>query len=141
MFTIEYLNWALRKHGYNPALIYGAISNEVREANEHAFQTIPECNIILGNYQTMGTGINLTASSTIVEYELPWTAADEEQAQDRCHRIGQFNPVNIIRLVTRGTYDVVNEEIVDGKYELSETITESGRKREQAIVNKILTMV
>lgn len=141
VFTIEYLNWALRKHGYNPALIYGAISNEVREANEHAFQTIPECNIILGNYQTMGTGINLTASSTIVEYELPWTAADEEQAQDRCHRIGQFNPVNIIRLVTRGTYDVVNEEIVDGKYELSETITESGRKREQAIVNKILTMV
>ena len=141
VFTIEYLNWALRKHGYNPALIYGAISNEVREANEHAFQTIPECNIILGNYQTMGTGINLTASSTIVEYELPWTAADEEQAQDRCHRIGQFNPVNIIRLVTRGTYDVVNEEIVDGKYELSETITESGRKREQDIVNKILTMV
>lgn len=141
VFTIEYLNWALRKHGYNPALIYGAISNEVREANEHAFQTIPECNIILGNYQTMGTGINLTASSTIVEYELPWTAADEEQAQDRCHRIGQFNPVNIIRLVTRGTYDVVNEEIVDGKYELSETITESGRRREQAIVNKILTMV
>lgn len=141
VFTIEYLNWALRKHGYNPALIYGAISNEVREANEHAFQTIPECNIILGNYQTMGTGINLTASSTIVEYELPWTAADEEQAQDRCHRIGQFNPVNVIRLVTRGTYDVVNEEIVDGKYELSETITESGRKREQAIVNKILTTV
>lgn len=141
VFTIEYLNWALRKHGYNPALIYGAISNEIRDANEHAFQTIPECNIILGNYQTMGTGINLTASSTIVEYELPWTAADEEQAQDRCHRIGQFNPVNIIRLVTRGTYDVVNEEIVDGKYELSETITESSKKVQQAIVNRILNMV
>lgn len=141
VFTIEYLNWALRKHGYNPALIYGAISNEVREANANAFQTIPECNIILGNYQTMGTGINLTASSTIVEYELPWTAADEEQAQDRCHRIGQFNPVNIIRLVTRGTYDVVNEEIVDGKYELSETITESSKKVQQAIVNKVLNMV
>lgn len=141
VFTIEYLNWALRKHGYNPALIYGAIDTEVREANVHAFQTVPECNIILGNYQTMGTGINLTASSTIVEYELPWTAADEEQAQDRCHRIGQFNPVNVIRLVTRGTYDIVNEEIVDGKYELSETITESSKKVQQAIVNKVLNMV
>lgn len=141
VFTIEYLNWALHKHGYNPALIYGAISNEIRDANENAFQTIPECNIILGNYQTMGTGINLTASSTIVEYELPWTAADEEQAQDRCHRIGQFNPVNVIRLVTRSTYDVVNEEIVDGKYELSETITESSKKVQQAIVNRVLNMV
>lgn len=141
VFTIEYLNWALHKHGYNPALIYGAVNNEVREANVHAFQNVPECNIILGNYQTMGTGINLTASSTIVEYELPWTAADEEQAQDRCHRIGQFNPVNIIRLVTRNTYDEVNEGIVDGKYELSETITEAGRKTEQALVTKILNMV
>lgn len=141
VFTIEYLNWALHKHGYNPALIYGAVNNEVREANVHAFQNVPECNIILGNYQTMGTGINLTASSTIVEYELPWTAADEEQAQDRCHRIGQFNPVNIIRLVTRNTYDEINEGIVDGKYELSETITEAGRKTEQALVTKILNMV
>lgn len=140
VFTLEYLNWALRKHKYNPALIYGAISNEVREANAEAFRTIPECNIILGNYQTMGTGINLTSSSTIIEYELPWTAADEEQAQDRCHRIGQFHPVNAIRLVTRNTYDAVNEKIIDDKYELSETITESDRKKEQAIVSEILNM-
>lgn len=138
VFTIDYLDWALRKHGYNPALIYGAISNEIRNSNEQAFQTIPECNIILGNYQTMGTGLNLTAGSTIVEYELPWTAADEEQAQDRCHRIGQFNPVNVIRLVTRNTYDEINEGIVDGKYQLSETITESGRRHEQELVKKIL---
>ena len=141
VFTIEYLNWALHKHGYNPALIYGAIDNEVRDANVRAFQTIPECNIILGNYQTMGTGINLTASSTIVEYELPWTAADEEQAQDRCHRIGQHHPVNIIRLVTNRTYDSVNEEIVDGKGALAQDIIGADRTYQQQIATKILNMV
>lgn len=141
VFTIEYLNWALRKHKYNPALVYGAISNEVREANVKAFQTIPECNIILGNYQTMGTGINLTASSTIVEYELPWTAADEEQAQDRCHRIGQFNPVNIIRLVTNNTYDAINEQIVDDKERLAESIIGNVKQNEKKIASMILDMV
>lgn len=140
VFTLEYLNWALRKHGYNPALIYGAISQEVREGNVEAFQTIPECNIILGNYQTMGTGLNLTASSTIVEYELPWTAADETQAQDRCHRIGQHHPVNVIRLVTNQTVDEVNEEIVDNKAELSESIINADISLQQRIVSKILNM-
>lgn len=140
VFTLEYLNWALRKHGYNPALIYGDISQEVREGNVAAFQTIPECNVILGNYQTMGTGLNLTASSTIVEYELPWTAADETQAQDRCHRIGQHHPVNVIRLVTNQTVDEVNEEIVDNKAELSESIINADKSFQQRVVSKILNM-
>lgn len=141
VFTIEYLNWALHKHGYNPAVIYGAINQEIREANVHAFQTIPECNIILGNYQTMGTGINLTASSTIVEYELPWTAADEEQAQDRCHRIGQHHPVNIIRLVTNRTYDEINEEIIDNKEHLAASIIEIDKNAQQRIAQKILNLL
>lgn len=141
VFTIEYLDWVLRKHKYNPALIYGAICNEVRESNVRAFQTIPECNIILGNYQTMGTGINLTASSTIIEYELPWTAADEEQAQDRCHRIGQFNPVNVIRLVTNNSYDAVNAEIVDSKQILSETVLSSDKSQAKRIAEKILNLL
>lgn len=141
VFTLEYLDWVLRKHKYNPALIYGAIDNYVREANVQAFQTIPECNIILGNYQTLGTGFNLTASSTIVEYELPWTAADETQAQDRCHRIGQHHPVNVIRLVTNHTYDAVNEEIVDSKETLAASIIETDRTYQQQLVSRILNMV
>ena len=58
----------------------------------------------------------------MIEYELPWTAVDETQAQDRCHRIGQFHPVSVIRLVTNHTTDEMNERIVDGKAELSENI-------------------
>ena len=141
VFTIEYLDWALRKHKYNPALVYGAITPEVRSANVDAFQNIPECNIILGNYQTLGTGFNLTAGSTIVEYELPWTAADEEQAQDRCHRIGQFNPVNIIRLITKDTCDEVNEQIIDDKEELAANFISTSKQDEKKIASMILNMM
>lgn len=140
VFTLEYLNWALRKHGYNPALVYGAISPEIRDQNVQAFNTIPECNIILGNYQTLGTGFNLTASSTIVEYELPWTAADETQAQDRCHRIGQHHPVNVIRLITDETVDAAGLELVSGKYELSEAILEQDIARQRKLVELVMNM-
>jgi SWI/SNF-related matrix-associated actin-dependent regulator 1 of chromatin subfamily A len=141
VFTLEYLNWVLRKHKYNPALVYGAIDTQVREANVQAFQNIPECNIILGNYQTLGTGFNLTASSTIVEYELPWTSADEIQAQDRCHRIGQHHPVNIIRLVTNHSYDIINEEIVDNKEMLADSIINADLNYQQQLANRILNMI
>lgn len=141
VFTLEYLNWALRRHKYNPALVYGAVDTMVREQNVQAFQTINDCNIILGNYQTLGTGFNLTASSTIVEYELPWTAADETQAQDRCHRIGQHHPVNVIRLVTNHSYDEVNEEIVDSKELLAESIINAEQNYQQRVAQKILDMV
>lgn len=140
VFTLEYLNWALRQHKFNPALVYGAISPEVREQNVQAFQTIPECNIILGNYQTLGTGFNLTASSLIIEYELPWTAADEIQAQDRCHRIGQHHPVNVIRLVTSESVDSANEELVDGKYQLSDAVLEADINLQRKLVTDILAM-
>lgn len=140
VFTLEYLDWVLRKHKYNPALVYGNIDPLVRESNVQAFQTIPECNIILGNYQTLGTGFNLTASSTIIEYELPWTAADETQAQDRCHRIGQHHPVNVIRLVTNRSYDAVNEELVDSKELLADSIINAERTYQQRLAQKILNM-
>ena len=84
----------------------------------------------------MGTGITLTASSHIIEYELPWTAADEDQAQDRCHRIGQYNPVNVIRLITNNSIDEVNEQIVDGKAVLSENIL--SKSSQNKLVNMIL---
>lgn len=136
VFTLQYLNTILRRHGYVPALMYGDLSQETREVNKKAFQENPDCKIIIGNYATMGTGITLTASSHIIEYELPWTAADEDQAQDRCHRIGQYNPVNVIRLITNNSIDEVNEQIVDGKAVLSENIL--SKSSQNKLVNMIL---
>ncbi len=136
IFTLKYLDTMLRRHGYNPALIYGDLDAEVRDQNVRAFQENDKCNIILGNYQTMGTGLTLTASSHIIEYELPWTAADEEQAQDRCHRIGQYNPVNVTRLITNNTIDEVNERIIDGKAVLSADIMSKASQKQ--LVNMIL---
>lgn len=136
VFTLEYLNMMFHKHGINPALIYGEMSLEARNINEQAFQTNPECKVIIGNYQTMGTGIELTAASLVIEYELPWTYADERQGQDRCHRIGQNKNITCVRLVCKDTVDERVVEVVDMKESLDNQV--NNRQALKEIVEKTL---
>lgn len=139
VFTLKYLNMLLQKQGIMPALIYGEMGLEERNQNEQAFQHNPDCRVIIGNYQTMGTGIELTAASVAVEYEQPWTAADEEQAQDRCHRIGQTKNLTCIRLLSLDTVDERVNDIVEMKADLANAV--DGRARLAAIVEKTLNTV
>ena len=79
----------------------------------------------------MGTGITLTAASTAIFIDLPWTDANFCQACDRIYRIGTSKPVTIYSLVNVDTIDERVVEIVQDKsaisgYVLDGTITESG---------------
>lgn len=136
VFTLEYLNTMFHRHGIVPALIYGNESLEIRNINEQAFQTNPDCKVIIGNYQTMGTGIELTAASLVIEYELPWTYTDEKQGQDRCHRIGQNKNITCVRLVCKDTVDERVVEVVDMKKSLDGQI--NNREQMKQIVEKTL---
>lgn len=64
-----------------------------------------------------GLGINLTAADTVILHDLDFNPTNDEQACDRCHRIGQTRPVSIYKLVSA---DTVDHEI----YKLGETKTQ-----------------
>ncbi len=57
-----------------------------------------------------GTGLNLTGADTVIFYDHDWNPANDNQAQDRAHRIGQTKPVTVYRLVSRGT---IEEKILE----------------------------
>ena len=57
-----------------------------------------------------GTGINLTGADTVIFYDHDWNPANDNQAQDRAHRIGQTKPVTVYKLVSKGT---IEERIIE----------------------------
>lgn len=61
--------------------------------------------VFAGTIQAGGEGITLTASSTVVFLDRTWNPSKNKQAEDRCHRIGQKNAVEVIDIVAKDTVD------------------------------------
>lgn len=82
----------------------GETSSEDRSSAIAEFQNDPENKIFafLLSSKAGGVGINLCAADTVIFYDNDWNPKMDEQAQDRCHRIGQIRPVVVYRLVTEG---------------------------------------
>ncbi len=78
---------------FGSRLITGDVKMSDRDAAVQAFQTDPKCRVIIGTIGAMGTGVTLTASSTVIMAELDWRPGILAQAEDRAHRIGQLESV------------------------------------------------
>jgi SWI/SNF-related matrix-associated actin-dependent regulator 1 of chromatin subfamily A len=79
------------------------------------FQNDDKYKLFLGNIQAAGVGLTLTAADSCLFAELAWTPGDHTQAEDRIHRIGQKNSVNIYYMISTGTIEEDIMEVIDQK--------------------------
>ena len=70
------------------------------------FQSDPDCFCFLLSTKAGGLGINLTAADTVVIYDSDWNPHADNQAMDRCHRIGQTTGVNVLRFICENTVEI-----------------------------------
>ncbi len=101
--------------GIRYASIRGDQTPKVRDKNIAAFQNDPEVSIVVCSLMAAGVGINLQVASNLVLAELSWTYAEQTQAIDRIHRIGQAEPVTAWRIVAAHTIDSKIAELIDAK--------------------------
>ena len=98
----------LRKTYWDNAVVeyHGGIKDADRSDAIEQFQDIVSSSrFFVGNPQTGGMGITLTASSTVIYYSNTYNLEDRIQSEDRAHRIGQTNKVTYVDLICRKTVD------------------------------------
>ena len=101
--------------GIRYASIRGDQTPKVREKNIAAFVTDPDVSIVVCSLMAAGVGLNLQVASNLVLAELSWTDAEQTQAIDRIHRIGQSEPVTAWRIIAAQTIDSKIAKLIDSK--------------------------
>lgn len=99
--------------------IRGDQTAAARQSAIDAFQHDPEVQVVVCSLMAAGVGLNLQVASDVVLAELSWTAAEQTQAIDRVHRIGQEEPVTAWRIVAAQTIDARIAELIDAKQGLA----------------------
>ena len=94
----------------------GAVAFRIaRQQAIDEFNNDPTVGIAVCSLTAAGVGVNMQASSNVVLAELSWTAAEQTQAIDRVHRIGQSDPVTAWRIIAAQTIDTRIAELIDSK--------------------------
>ncbi|GAA4779215.1 DEAD/DEAH box helicase [Microbacterium gilvum] len=105
--------------GIKAVSVRGEQSGAVRQAAIDAFNNDPEVGIAVCSLTAAGVGVNMQVASNVVLAELSWTAAEQTQAIDRVHRIGQDEPVTAWRIIAAHTIDTKIAELIDRKQGLA----------------------
>jgi len=116
----------------------GSDSQEARQKAIDQFQNNPNTKIFVGNLQAAGVGITLTAASNVAFIELGWTPSVMSQAEDRCHRIGQKNAVNIYYLLGKSTIDEKIAELLTSKATTIDAIMDGKQAPELNIMANLI---
>ena len=95
--------------------IRGGQTPTARQTNVEAFVNDPDVAVAVCSLTAAGVGLNLQVASNIVLAEMSWTDAEQTQAIDRVHRIGQAEPVTAWRIIGAQTIDARIAGLIDSK--------------------------
>ena len=103
--------------------LHGGVSKNGRDAMVAEFQSgAARSPLLLVSLKAGGTGLNLTAASTVVHYDRWWNPAVEDQATDRAWRIGQSRSVFVHKLVCQGTIEEKVDALINDKRALADAV-------------------
>ncbi len=120
--------------------ILGEDSHAARDASLCAFQASKgdENPLIVCSIEVAGQGLTLTRASSVAFLELDWTPAKHDQAEDRCHRIGQQDAVNASYLLAAGTIDETIATLLERKRAVIGAVTDGREEDEEGVLDALV---
>lgn len=112
--------------GSEPMFLHGGCTIKQRKEMVDKFQNNRADRIFILSLKAAGTGLNLTAATHVVHYDLWWNPAVEAQATDRAYRIGQKKNVMVHRFITKNTFEERINDMINNKRALAELTVSSG---------------
>ncbi len=102
---------------------HGGVSNDDRAHAVDAFQNDPKIKYFVGQPQSGGIGLTLTAASYAIYYSNSFDLEVRLQSEDRCHRIGTTNNVTYIDIEANRTIDKKIIKALRDKKSLADMVT------------------
>jgi ATP-dependent DNA helicase len=98
----------LENKGYHYCYIDGSVPIQERQKMINHFNSCAhdEKFVFLLSTRSGGLGINLTSADVCIIFDSDWNPHQDNQAQDRCHRIGQKSDVLVYRLLTLTSVEI-----------------------------------
>jgi superfamily II DNA or RNA helicase len=109
-----------------------------REAAIGAFQQGAGPGLIVCATRVAAQGITLTRASNVAFLELEWTPAMHDQAEDRCHRIGQRDAVTAWYLLAAGTIDETMARLIQSKRATVAAVTDGRVLESDALLDAVV---
>jgi SWI/SNF-related matrix-associated actin-dependent regulator 1 of chromatin subfamily A len=124
----------------NALHVLGEDSQRARDRAVRAFQDSGSdaSGLIVCSIEVAGQGITLTRSSNVAFLELDWTPAKHDQAEDRCHRIGQQDAVNVTYLLAADTIDETIATLLERKRAVIGAVTDGREEDERGVVDALV---
>jgi SWI/SNF-related matrix-associated actin-dependent regulator 1 of chromatin subfamily A len=129
---------AVIEHFPDALHLLGADSATAREASIAAFQDPQGPALIVCATRVAAQGITLTRASNVCFLELEWTPAIHDQAEDRCHRIGQRDAVTAWYLLAAETIDETMARLIQRKREVVDAITDGRELADGGLIEGVV---
>jgi hypothetical protein len=122
----------------NAVHLVGSDSAAARQRAIDAFQEPDGPQLIICATRVAAQGITLTRASNVAFLELEWTPAMHEQAEDRCHRIGQRDAVTAWYLLAAETIDERMSRLIERKRASIAAVTDGKQVDGDSVVEAIV---
>jgi hypothetical protein len=109
-----------------------------RDAAVRAFQEPDGPQLIVAATRVGAQGITLTRASNVAFLELEWTPALHDQAEDRCHRIGQRDAVTAWYLLAADTIDETMAGLIQRKRGLIAAVTDGRELEDEGMLDQVV---
>lgn len=129
---------ALADHFPDAVHILGSDGPAERDAAVQRFQNDPETLLCVCSLRVAAHGLTLTAAANVAFVELGWTPAEHDQAEDRCHRIGQEDSVTAWYLLAANTIDDRIAALIESKRAIVGSVTDGGAGADLPAIDAIL---